>query len=1268
MAHPSRFRSSIFLGALALSGVSAFADMAHRWSFNAPANSAVANGTSLNDAVSGSPLVIRSGNNDATIRQAVFTGSGVTLPGTTTGNQTIGGIAAYLDLANGIISSKPNLTVEAWITPVSSQNWQRLFDFGRASVTSGPGAASGEITQPTTAPGNYSSVDDLMLSLNNGGTLGTHRLEGRLASGTQRRIDGNLSGTTVAGTEYHYVLTVTDRVGLFGLTGCQASWYRNGVLQQTLDLPFRLPQMSDVNNWVGRSMAGADRCSNMTINELRIYNHALSAGEISASFAAGADPTYTAPVANADTQTLHRGSKALIDVLANDTGAKSNATVAIVTAPSFGTAVPAADGRILYTHTTGSPSTDSFTYRVGGPGGLSQAANVAITFAETLRIPNTTVSVPAAPPATAIQFVNAFPGLFFSAPICLRRAPGDTQRLFVVERNSGLRVIPNVESLTPTSNQVFTIATLIGGRTPAETLQTGGENGFLSIALHPQFATNGYVFLFYSVQYNSVNYQRISRVTLSNPNSATPTLVAGSELILIDQLDEQTNHNGGDMHFGADGYLYISLGDEGAQSDTQNNSQRINKDFFSGLLRIDVDKKPGNIEPNANPNPADYPSNPPADAVRRSGGVANYAIPIDNPYVHTTQGGTWNGSFNGTTLTVPERTYVRSEFYAVGMRNPWRFSFDSPTGELWVGDVGGGAREEVDVVVKGGNYGWAFREGNIGGPKNGQAPANFTTLYHSPPVYDYLRGSGTFQGSSITGGVVYRGTRFASLTGAYIFGDYVSGNIWSLRRTPSLVVERIMGETNIVAFGHDPANGDVLACNIASGSIRRLVIDNAIGSFPSTLSATNLFADLTTLTPAPGLLPYSINLPFWSDHALKSRWFIIPDGTSQMSWSQDAAWSFPAGQIWVKHFDMELTRGNPATKKRIETRLIVKNPTGAYGVSYQWNDAGNEALLVPDAGVEFDLSITVGGSPITQRWRIPSRAECMSCHSPATGFALSSNTRQFHLTNTINGFTGNQLSLLEDHGFFSNNVPSTNLLPRHVRLDETAFPLEARARSWLAVNCSYCHMPGTGNPASFDLRAHLSLAQTGIINGTASNNGGDPLNRLIVPGHLARSIIYNRSGALNGFTRMPPLATSEVDQPALDVMADWIDEALPSRQSYSDWRTFWFQSGVSAEGESTADPDKDGVTNGTEFLAMTNPLSGIGFLSPQVARTGTNASLTFTLPANRSAIIETSLDLATWTVWDVAGNAGLPTNGGTVVISGTAVSDNQFFRVRVTEN
>jgi uncharacterized repeat protein (TIGR03806 family) len=1224
----------------------------------------VPSGTVFTDSISGIPAVVRSGT--AANLLASLSGTGLTLPGATTGNQTAANLSAYLDLPNGLVSSKPNLTVESWITPLSSQSWQRLFDFGRTNVTLGPGAATGEIIDTTTAPGATTGWDNLVLSLNNGTTLGSHRAEGRLGNAATIFTDTNLNASTSSGTEYHYVLTVTDGAGTSGPNGCQVRFYRNGTLHSTTSLNFRLSQISDVNNWIGRSQYGNDRCSNMRVNELRFYNHALSAAEITASYTAGPNPSFVPPVAVNDTVTMHRNQKARIAVTANDTGPLSSSTVAIVQPPQFGSATVDPSGKILYTHTTGAPAGDAIVYQASGPGGVSSPATVSITFSDQLRIANSALAVPASPPPVSIQAVNAFPGLTFSLPTCMASPPGDNKRLFVCTKGGVLSVIPDVTAAAPSSSTVLTLSAAAGGlfngRTPAESLSTNSEQGLLGLAFHPDFASNGHVFIFYSVNIGGVVYERVSRLTLNNPASAAPTAVLSSELVLIQQLDEAGNHNGGDLHFGPDGYLYISLGDEGDQNDQRFNAQRIDKDFFSGILRIDVNLEGSEIA--GNPAAADDSNLPPNShpAIPLYGGLPAYEVPADNPFVGAS-------TFNGLAVVAAS---VRSEFWAVGLRNPWRMSFDGT--DLWVGDVGGNLREEINLVTRGGNYGWVYREGTTTGPWASSSPSHPAPpagFVSTDPLYEYPHGSGSFQGNSVTGGIVYRGSRVPSLTGAYIFADYSPGNVWSLVRNGANppTVTRLLGEGGIVAFARDPSNGDVLMADHGDNLIRRITTVTDTSTYPATLSATGLFADLTDLSPSPGLLPYTINLPFWSDHAIKRRWFAIPDALSQMTWSRDGEWTFPAGQVWVKHFDIETTRGNPATRKRLETRLLVKNAAGAYGVSYRWNEAGTEASLVADAGEDFNLNLTVDGSPYTQRWRIPSRSECMVCHTPQAGFALSSNTRQFNLSGNIHGFSGNQIDLLKNAGYFSNSPDSPNLLPRHLRPDETTYPAEARVRSYLAVNCSYCHKTGgTASPAAWDGRHELTLDQTGLVNGPATNNGGDPLNKLVVPGDSARSVVLNRIAAANGFTRMPPLGSNELDQANIALLTEWINGSLPARQSYDDWRLAEFLSGTSPAGAPGEDPDGDGRSNRNEFLAGTDPLSGGSFLAPLVATGPAEVTLSFTLPPNRSGIIEHSENLGSWQPWDVPGNHGLPSPGGVTTLSGPRQAAAGFFRLRMKEN
>jgi glucose/arabinose dehydrogenase len=682
-----------------LGPTSARGELVNRWSFNNAAGSAPA-GTVITDSISGSNgVVVGTG--------ATFSGTALTIPGNTTGNQSPATIAAYVDLPNGLISSKSNLTVEIWATVVTTRNWQRLFDFGRMNIAGmGSGAAPGEIKpDATTAPGTTQSSDNLMLAVNRGTTPNTQRAAGRLDGATELNVD---SGATIAtGTEYHFAMVIEDGAGSSGPAGSQLRWYLNGSLIATRDLNFRITSIEDVNNWLGRSQWSGDSQANISFNEVRLYNHAMSASEIVASRNAGPNPG--APVASPDSVTMHHGQKARIPVTANDAGSLFPAGVTIVSPPTYGAASPDSAGRVLYAHTSGAPASDSFTYTVSGMGGTSAAVAVTVNFATGLRIANNTLNVPSTPPPTSYQLINPYPNLVFNQPLCIRTPPGETNRLFVCEKTGLVRVIPDLAAATPTAVTFLNLPALLSSR--GETLATSSENGLLGLAFHPGYATNGYFYVFYSVTVSGSLYQRVSRFTVQagNPNAAN----TASEVILINQVHPASNHNGGDLHFGPDGYLYISLGDGGGANDQYNNSQRIDLSFFSAMARIDVDKRPGNLAPN------------PHTAVPLYSGSAAYAVPVDNPFVGAT-------TFNGSAVNPAN---VRTEFYAVGLRNPWRFSFDLVTSNLWCADVGQNLYEEIDLITSGGNYGWAYREGAHNGPKAASAPANFDTLYHTPPLY-----------------------------------------------------------------------------------------------------------------------------------------------------------------------------------------------------------------------------------------------------------------------------------------------------------------------------------------------------------------------------------------------------------------------------------------------------------------------------------------------------------------------------------------------------
>ncbi|RYD49826.1 MAG: hypothetical protein EOP85_00870, partial [Verrucomicrobiaceae bacterium] len=984
------------------------------------------------------------------------------------------------------------------------------------------------------------------------------------------------------------------------------------------------------------------------IDDVQVYDEALTAGDVAFLFN---NPGLTVsepvpPVLTPDDVTLHHGGSVRLEVLANDQSGLQVGTVEIVTAPQSGSATPDAEGEILYKHLTGTPETDTFTYRVKGLSGLfSEPATVTINFSTALRIPNTTLRMPPEPPPLNFSVVNAFPGVSFTNPSTMESPPGDAKRLFVGERGGKIYVIPDVTAASPVKLLYLDLSSI--------TLDDGNEQGLKGFAFHPQFATNGYIFAAYNHLEEGLEYVRISRFRAENPASDEPVSLA-TEQMLINQLfkpesgNQPRVHNLAECNFGPDGYLYIGMGDADGHPDPSDNSQRIDKNFWSCLMRIDVDLEPedntvadgtgsddANLPPNAHP------------AVVLHDGFPLYEIPADNPFVGAT-------SFNGLPL---DSARVRTEFYAVGLRNPWQFTWDAPNGNLWVADVGYNTKEEVNLVTKGGNYGWVFMEGTL--PRKGVPPPGATLV---PPVYEYDHGSGPYQGNAVIGGLVYRGGLYASLHGKYIFADHLSGNIWSMTTDgASPVVQRIAGESGITCFAMDPSRDSLLMLDL-DGAVRRLVTTASNAGFPPTLGATGVFADLADLSPNPGVVPYEPNLTFWSDHAVKKRWFVIKDTVAKFGWSADGPWQSPVGAVLVKHFDLELDRGNPATRKRLETRLLVRTAAGSYGVSYRWNEQGTDATLVADEGASFTVDVVDHGTPVVQTWQIPSRSQCSTCHTAQGGHFLSLDTRQLNRAGFMAGTGGNFLSLMELSGYLDQLPQSPNLLPRHVGPDEIDYTLEARVRSWLAVNCSYCHRSGGTGGGNFDVRAALSLAGTNMVGGEPSS-AGHPY-KLIAPGDHDRSVIWNRIAVANGFTRMPPLGSNLTDQQGIRLLQDWIDQKLPARQGYAAWREEQFGSS-SPESEPGADPDADGHDNLKEFLTGSGPRDGGSLWNPGL--TVGDQWLTFQNLEDRRIWIETSANLVEWTLWDIPGNDGMPVEGPTRSFARPPGESQRFFKLRVEE-
>jgi glucose/arabinose dehydrogenase len=328
----------------------------------------------------------------------------------------------------------------------------------------------------------------------------------------------------------------------------------------------------------------------------------------------------------------------------------------------------------------------------------------------------------------------AFPNLSFELPVGLCSSTDGTGRLFVVGQMGLIYVFQNNANATA-ANIFLNITSQVH------------LGGFLSLALHPNFSQNGYFYVNYLADNPLRTIIAQYSVSQSNPNQADN----GSEKILMEIPQLYPVHNGGQLAFGLDGYLYIALGDGGPQGDPNGNAQNCST-LFGKILRVDVDRTSENL---------------------------SYAIPSDNPFVGNSRG-------------------FREEIYAYGFRNPWKFSFDAVTGVLFAGDVGQDRMEEIDNVKNGGNYGWNIMEGTLV-----FAGGNQTGL--KMPIWAY----GRDQGNATIGGFVYRGANLTGVVGSYIYGDYVSGRIWAFSNYQSgnpVNRELLKIDFNITSFGLDEKN------------------------------------------------------------------------------------------------------------------------------------------------------------------------------------------------------------------------------------------------------------------------------------------------------------------------------------------------------------------------------------------------------------------------------------------------------------------------------
>jgi uncharacterized repeat protein (TIGR03806 family) len=316
--------------------------------------------------------------------------------------------------------------------------------------------------------------------------------------------------------------------------------------------------------------------------------------------------------------------------------------------------------------------------------------------------------------------------------------------------------------------------------------------------------------------------------------------------------------------------------------------------------------------------------------------------------------------------------------------------------------------------------------------------------------------------------------------------------------------------------------------------------------FPALLSQTGAFADVASLTAAPGLIPFEVNAALWTDGAVKRRWIAVPTN-AQIAFASTGLWTFPPGTVLVKHFELGVNETNPAIRWRVETRLLIMSSNNtAFGATYRWRTNQIEADLLA-AGLSENIVIQTAVGTRKQRWSYPSREDCLMCHNYRAGFVLGPRTAQLNrdAAYDVTGITDNQLRAWSHIGLFANPPAEEAMaaLPKMSGLGDESASLEARARSYLDVNCAHCHQPGGPAHAFFDARHVTPLEQQGMINGRVAQDLNVLGARLLAPGDADRSTVLLRQTIVDSL-KMPPLGRNTVDTGAAQLMREWID-SLP---------------------------------------------------------------------------------------------------------------------------
>ena len=685
------------------------------------------------------------------------------------------------------------------------------------------------------------------------------------------------------------------------------------------------------------------------------------------------------------------------------------------------------------------------------------------------------------------SFEPAFPNLAgqFHAPVMVL-PDGLNDLIYVVDKIGSIYAFPNNEAVT--MSEVHELLNI------RNSVRNYHEQGLLSMAFDPDYASNGYFYIYYihgtddnekaaDGSYGDAILERWTINDAYNPMG----VIAGSKVELLRVPQVGPDHKGGMMQFHpAEGYLYLSIGDgayghsalQSFPEDPRTNNSAQETDNLRGtMIRI---------------NPLDAPVN-----------GQYYETPADNPFIG-------NPDFRG-------------EIWSYGHRNPWRWAFDPVAPyTLWETEVGQAGYEEVNLIQKGKNYGWPICEGlNNRGDLGGDPGKNCSTDFQ-PPYEGYNHPIGR----SIIGGVVYRGSVLPNLAGHFIFGDYVTKRIWAVAEgEPKELISEAFPE-NIASFGTDLSGEKLLISTYGieyggSSTIYKMVDNDAQSvPLPATLSATGLFADLPNLIPASGVIEYSLNTQGWFDGARARHFMAIPNDQT-IGFDLIEPWDLPVGAVLIKHLSIE-TADNP--NKPFTTSVLFRQATGKWqAANYHWNTAGTDADLVTQTGSVMD------GGIVNRERAVQSAVDCASCHvGSGSKEPLAVDTRQLNRDFDYNGVIDNQLNAFNHVNLFSAGILDAVNYDSYAAAGDIAADTTVRAKAYLDTNCAHCH-----SSSFMDMRYDTPLADMRLIN--VETTGGkkrvdpfDPTNSLV---HIYQTVDGNRM----------PKGTLYTNPVADTLFTDWIN-------------------------------------------------------------------------------------------------------------------------------